>query len=152
PLKTARQVTEVVHELDPDTPVFDVKAMDDRVGRGIAQPRFEAVLLTFFAAAALLLSAVGIFGVVAHATAQRTQEIGIRMALGADAGDVLLQVIGGGMRPVIVGLAAGIAGALALTRYLSSALFHVRATDPTTFLAASVALIAVATAACLVPA
>ena len=152
PLKTVRQATEVIHALDPDAPVFDLTTMDDRVGRSIAQPRFETVLLAFFAFAALALAAVGIFGVVAHATLQRTQEIGIRMALGADGARMLRLVILDGLRPVFVGLAAGIMAALALTRLLASVLFHVRATDPATFLIAAAILMTVAVAACLAPA
>jgi putative ABC transport system permease protein len=152
PLKIARQAAEVVHSLNPDMPVFDVKTMDDRVARSIAQPRFETVLLTFFAAAALLLAAVGIFGVVAHATAQRTQKIGIRMALGAGSGRVLRHVIFGGLRPVAAGLGVGVVAAFALTRLLATVLFHVRTTDPGTFLGAAGILIMVALAACFGPA
>jgi putative ABC transport system permease protein len=152
PVKTAKLAAEAIHALDPEIPVFDVKTMDDRVARTIAQPRFETVLLTFFASAALLLAAVGIFGVVAHATARRTQEIGIRMALGADSKRVLEQVIFGGLRPVLAGLAVGILGALALTRLLASVLFHVQATDPGTFLGAAGILMLTALAACLGPA
>jgi putative ABC transport system permease protein len=152
PLKMANLASEVIHGLDPEMPVFDVKTMDDLVARTIAQPRFETVLLTFFAAAALLLAAVGIFGVVAHATARRTQEIGIRMALGADSGRVLRHVIFEGLRPVFIGLAAGIGGALVATKLVESVLFKVRANDPLTFLAAAGILIVVAAAACLAPA
>jgi predicted permease len=152
PLTMANLASEMIHGLDPEMPVFDVRTMDDRVARTLAQPRFETVLLTFFAAAALLLAAVGIFGVVAHATTRRTQEIGIRIALGADSGRVLRDVILGGLRPVLVGLAAGIAGALAMTRLIASVLFKVRATDPLTFLAATAILIAVAAVACFGPA
>src|SRR5579862_2154631 len=152
PRKAANLAAEAIHSLHPEMPVFDVKTMDDRVARTIARPRFETVLLTFFAAAALLLAAIGIFGVVAHATARRTQEIGIRMALGADAKRVLQQVISGGLRPVLVGLALGNIGAIALTRVLSSVLFQVRATDPATFLASAGILLLAAVAACLGPA
>ena len=133
PLKTARQATEVIHALDPDVPVFDLTTMDDRVGRSIAQPRFQTVLLAFFAFAALALAAVGIFGVVAHATLQRTQEIGIRMALGADAGRVVATVLADGLKPVAVGIVLGLAGALALARLLSSALFEVAPRDLAAF-------------------
>jgi ABC-type antimicrobial peptide transport system permease subunit len=152
PLKTAHLAAEVIHALDPEMPVFDIKTMDDRVAQTIAQPRFETVLLTFFAAAALLLAAVGIFGVVAHATVRRTQEIGIRMALGADSKRVLQQVVSSGMRPVLAGLAVGTIGAIALTRLLSSLLFRVGATDPPTFLASAGILMIIALAACLGPA
>jgi predicted permease len=152
PLKIVNLAAETIHALDPEMPVFDVKMMDDRVARTIAQPRFEMVLLTFFAAAALLLAGVGIFGVVAHATVRRTQEIGIRMALGADSGRVLRHVIFGGLRPVWVGLAVGIGGALATTRLIASVLFRVKAIDPLTFLAAAGTVIVVAAVACLAPA
>jgi putative ABC transport system permease protein len=152
PIALTQQVSSVVRSLIPDMPVFDVKTMDDRISETIGQPRFETAIVGFFAAAALFLAAVGIFGVVAHSTAQRTQEIGIRMALGADASHVLQTVLGDGLRPVLAGVLLGITGALALSRLLASLLFHVTARDPAIFLSAAFLLTFVAIAACLGPA
>lgn len=117
--------------------------MKQHVAQSIGQPRFETVLVVFFAITALFLAAIGIFGVVAHSTGQRTQEIGIRMALGADAARVLQRVILDGLRPALIGVVCGLAGALALSRLLTSVLFHVNAGDPATFTLAAVALTAV---------
>ena len=147
-----RRAAAIVHTLDPDQPVYDVKTMDQRVAQSIGQPRFETLLVAFFAAAALFLAAVGIFGVVAHSTEQRTQEIGIRMALGADARRVLWRVMLDGLRPVLIGVAAGTGAGLALGRMLTSVLFQVTATDPAIFALAAVVLTIVAVAACMAPA
>jgi putative ABC transport system permease protein len=152
PMKMARQAAAMVHSIDPDRPVYDIQTMEQHVDTTIRQPRFVSMIAGFFAGVALFLAAIGIFGVVAHATIQRTREIGLRMALGADANRVLGLVIGGGLRPVIGGIALGIAGALALNRALSSILFQVKADDPATFLLAPAVLIAVAFTACLIPA
>jgi putative ABC transport system permease protein len=152
PLPLTREVAAVVRSMDPDMPVFDVKTMEDRVSESIGQPRFETAIVAFFAAAALFLAAIGIFGVVAHSTAQRTQEIGIRMALGADGPRVVRTILLDGLRPVLSGVLLGLAGALALGRIVATTLFNVKATDPTTFLTAALVLTAVAVAACLVPA
>ena len=152
PMKMARQAAAMVHSIDPGRPVYDIQTMEQHVSTTIRQPRFVTMIAAFFAAVALFLSGVGIFGVVAQATVQRSKEIGLRMALGADANRVLGFVIGGGLRPVIAGVALGIAGALALTRMLSSVLFHVEPDDPAMFLLAAVVLTAVALTACLIPA
>ena len=152
PLLLTRQVAAAVRSLDPDMPVFDVKTMEDRVAESIGQPRFETAIIAFFATAALFLAAIGIFGVVAHSTAQRTQEIGIRMALGADRADVIQTVMRDGLRPVIFGVIVGVAGAFSLSSILKSALFQVTVTDPPSFLIASGLLTVVAIAACLIPA
>jgi putative ABC transport system permease protein len=107
--------------------------------------------LGLFAAAATLLAAIGIYGVMAYAVAQRTREIGIRMALGARGSDVLKLVLRQVLILIAAGLALGLGGAIALTRYLSSELWEVKATDPITFVSVSLVLIAVAIAACLIP-
>jgi ABC-type antimicrobial peptide transport system permease subunit len=138
--------------MDPDMAVFDVRTMEDRISATIGQPRFETAIVAFFAGAALFLAAIGIFGVVAHSTAQRTQEIGIRMALGADGTRVIQTVMFDGLRPVAAGVALGLVGAFAFSRILTSVLFQVTATDPSSFLYAAVLLILVAAAACLGPA
>jgi putative ABC transport system permease protein len=132
--------------------VLDVKTMEDRISQTVMQPRFQSVIVAFFAIAALFLASIGIFGVVAHSTAQRTQEIGIRMALGANRADVVETVLLDGLRPVLFGVLLGLGGALALSRIFSSLLFNVAATDPSIFLLAAFVLTVVATAACLGPA
>jgi putative ABC transport system permease protein len=152
PMALTHEVAALVRSMDPDMPVFDVKTMEDRISESIGQPRFETAIVAFFAAAALFLAAIGIFGVVAHSTAQRTQEIGIRMALGANGVQVIETVLLDGLRPVLFGVLLGLGGALALSRVFSTLLFNVAATDPSTFLAAAIMLTLVATAACLGPA
>lgn len=152
PSTVARSAQQIVRSIDPSLPVYDVVSMDDRIAKSIGQPRFETTLLAFFAAAALFLAAIGIFGVVAHSTAQRTHEIGIRMALGADAARVVKTVMFDGLRPVIFGIALGLVGAFSLSKILRTTLFQVTTTDPPSFLLAAVLLTLVAVAACLIPA
>ncbi len=152
PMAMAREVTGAIRLLNPDLPVYDVSTMERRVEESAGQPRFQTVLLGFFAAAALFLAAIGIYGVVSHSTVQRTKEIGIRMALGADARRVLMTVLIGGLRPVALGIAVGFAGAALLTRLLSSVLYQVAPHDSWTFVWAVIMLAAIATAACLAPA
>jgi putative ABC transport system permease protein len=152
PLSMARTAVSVIRSMDPDMPVFDVQTMEDRISATIGQPRFETTIVAFFAVAALFLAAIGIFGVVAHSTAQRTQEIGIRMALGANGARVIQTVMFDGLRPVAAGVALGLIGALVFSRIMTSVLFHVSATDPSSFLYSAVLLTLVALAACLGPA
>ena len=152
PLQLARAASSVIRSADPDMAVFDVRTMEDRISQTVTQPRFQTVIVSFFAVAALFLAAIGIFAVVAHSTVQRTQEIGIRMALGADRGQVVQTVLFDGLRPVLFGVVLGLAGALAFSRILASVLFNVASTDPATFLLAAALLTAVAIAACLGPA
>lgn len=152
PVALTREAAAVVRSMNPDMPVFDVKTMEERVSESIGQPRFEAAVVGFFAAAALFLAAIGIFGVVAHSTTQRTQEIGIRMALGADRARVIQTVMFDGLRPVLVGIALGLGGAFFLTRLIRSALFQVPPTDPSTYVLAAILLTIVAAAACMSPA
>ncbi len=148
----ARHATALAHAIDPEQPVYGISTMEDRVSRSIGQPRFETIIVGFFAGAALFLAAIGIFGVVAHSTAQRTREIGIRIALGADAGRVVRYVMLTGLRPVMVGALIGIASAVAAGRILATVLFHVKPTDPAAFLIAVCVLGVVAAGACLIPA
>jgi putative ABC transport system permease protein len=152
PLLVAREAAGVVRLLDPDVPVYQIGTMQQHVSDAVGQPRFQAVLLALFAAGALFLAAVGIYGVVAHAAAQRTKEIGIRMALGADAARVVATVLADGLRPVAAGIVLGLAGALALARLLSSVLFEVAPRDPAAFGWAATILALTAAAACLGPA
>jgi putative ABC transport system permease protein len=152
PVALARAAASLVHSMNPEMPVYDVKTMEERVDQSVGQPRFQTTLVGIFAVAALFLAAIGIFGVVAHSTAQRTQEIGIRMALGADGPRVVHVVLMDGMRPVLFGLILGLAGALAVHGILSSILFDVSASDPSTFFFAAILLGLVGVAACLLPA
>jgi putative ABC transport system permease protein len=152
PLSMAGTVAKVIHSVDPDMPVYDVRTMEDRISETVGQPRFQSMIVAFFAFAALFLASIGIFGVVAHSTAQRTQEIGIRMALGANGTQVIEAVMLDGLRPVASGVVIGLGGALALSRIFSSLLFNVPANDPSTFLLAALLLTLVAIAACLGPA
>jgi predicted permease len=132
--------------------LYEFQPMSKVVSDSIAAQRFTMILLGVFAALALLLSAVGIFGVISYVTGQRTQEIGIRMALGAQRGDVLALVLGQGMRVALLGVAIGLAAALGLTRLMASQLYGVSANDPPTFIAVAALLTFVALAACYIPA
>lgn len=138
--------------LKPDLPIFDIATLEERVGEALAPARFGALLLALFAAVALALAAVGIYGTIAYAVAQRTREIGIRMALGAARRDVLALMVGRMLLPAAAGLLLGLGGAAALTRVLSSLLYGVGATDPATFAAVAALLAAVALLASWIPA
>jgi predicted permease len=138
--------------LDPGVPLTGVRTMDTILANSISSRRFTTLLLVAFAVAALLLASVGLYGVIAYAVSQRTHEFGIRMALGAQKSDVLRLVVGQGMVMVLAGVGIGIAGALILTRFLSSLLYGVKATDPLTFVVVPVLLTSVALLACFIPA
>jgi putative ABC transport system permease protein len=148
----AAGIRQAVHSIDKNLPVTDVQSFPDVLGASVAQERFRTLLMTSFSAIALLLAAVGIFGVISYSASQRTREIGIRMALGAEKSDVLRMVIGQGLKLALIGVAVGIAGALALTRFLASLLYGVTPTDPLTFISVSLILVAVALVACYIPA
>jgi putative ABC transport system permease protein len=142
----------VIRALDADQPVADMRTMEDWIGRSVAQQRFNTLLLTVFAAVAVLLAAVGIYGVMAHSVALRTREIGVRMALGAKGNDVLQLIVKRGMILALTGMAIGLVASLALTRLMKSLLFGVTATDALTFTTVPVLLAGIAFLACLLPA
>jgi putative ABC transport system permease protein len=141
-----------VQAVDPGQPVYDVKTMDQVVSDSLSSRRLVSWLFGSFAAIALVLALVGIYGVVSYLVAQRTSEFGVRVALGATPSNVLREVLGSGMVLVGIGLILGIAGAMGVTRILSGLLFGVTATDIPTFAAAAALLAAVALAACAIPA
>jgi predicted permease len=146
------EVKKQIWSVDSQIPVSDVHTMDDLIAVSLAQQRFNMLLLGLFAVLALTLAAVGIYGAMAYAVNQRTHEIGIRTALGAQRHDVLRLVMRDGVKIALFGIASGIAGALALTRLMSSLLFEVKATDPVTFAGVAILLALVALAACYIPA
>ncbi|HEV2349240.1 MAG TPA: ABC transporter permease [Terriglobia bacterium] len=152
PSMLAGAVREQIQALDKNQPVSSLRTMDEVVAGSVAQARLTMFLLGIFAAAALALAALGIYGVMSYSVARRTHEIGIRMALGAETTDVLRLVVGQGMTLALIGLAVGLGGAFALTRFLASLLFDVRPTDAATLAAVSVGLLAVALAANYIPA
>ena len=152
PSTVGRAALEVARRLDPEQPVFNVNTMEQHVAGTLGQPRFRAMLISFFALMSVFLAAIGIYGVVAHAVTQRTKEMGIRSALGADAVRILTTVFTDGIRPIAAGVLIGIGGSAMLTRFLTSILYDVKPDDPATF-TWSVALIGIiGAAACFVPA
>ena len=152
PLSLVAALREQVRRTDPDQAVASVSTFEARLSRAVAQPRLQTGLLGLFAALAVLLAAIGIYGVMAVAAVQRTKEIGIRMALGAVRRDVLTLVVRQGFALAAAGLVIGVAGALALTRVLRSLLFSVSATDPAVFGAIVALLAVIALVACYLPA
>lgn len=152
PMYIAREVQDQIHSLDKDQAIADVQTMNNELSKSVARPRFQSVLLGIFAGLALLLAGIGIFGVMSYSVAQRTHEIGIRMALGAERGQVVRLVVAQALTISILGAAGGLAGAFALTRYLRALLFDVSTTDPATFVALPLLLCAVAAAASYLPA
>jgi putative ABC transport system permease protein len=152
PLSVAPSVEREIHAVDKDQPVSDVRTMDQWVARSLAQARFSSMLLAVFAALALALASIGIYGVMSYAVSQRTSEIGIRLALGAEHRDILGLIVGNGLRLAGIGLALGVALALVLSRTLSTLLFDTKGTDPLTFSGVVVVLAAVALLATYLPA
>ncbi len=152
PIDLTAALRQAVKEVDPQLPIDNIRPMTEVVSASLAARQFLMMLMGIFAALALLLTAVGVYGVLSYQVSRRTQEIGIRMALGAGAGDVLKLVVGQGMLLVLTGVVIGLAASLALTRLLASLLFGVTATDPLTFIAMPLILAGVALGASYVPA
>jgi predicted permease len=152
PLRLGETVRQQVLAVDRDQPVSEVRSMDSVFEATLGQRRLTMLMLGVFAGVAMLLAAVGIYGVVAYSVVERRREVGIRRALGAQEGQILRLILGQGLRMVLAGIALGIGGAFALTRVMKKMLFHVAATDPGTFAAIAVLFVAVALAASYIPA
>ena len=148
----ATGVKDAVASLDRSVPVYEVRTLDDYVGRSMEQDKFITLMLGIFAGVALLLTLVGLYGVLAYSVQQRTHEIGVRMALGAQESNVLRLVLSQGLLLTLLGVAAGVVGALATTPLIRAELFGIGSADPATYLALTMLLAAVAMAAGWVPA
>jgi predicted permease len=152
PSAAAPKIRQILKQVNPNLILRSMTTLEDQIDATLVQERLLAKLLGFFGALALVLACVGLYGIMSYSVARRTGEIGIRMALGAQQADVLKIVLREGMLPVTIGVGAGVAAALALTRFLESILYRVRPTDPTTFMLVSLVLIGVALLACYIPA
>ena len=152
PNTLASAISNAVHEVDREQPMVDVITMDDIVADSLSHQRFNMLLLSAFSGLALLLAAIGIYSVLAYSVRRRMREIGVRMALGAQPGDILRMILGQGTKLALIGTGIGIAVAFALTRLMASQLFGVTATDPVTFLSVAALIILVALSACYIPA
>ena len=152
PASVAPGARQAIHSVDPDLPIAKVKTLNDLVDDSVAQPRFAMLLLGAFGGLALLLAMIGMYGVISYNVAQRTQEIGIRIALGAQRRNIFGMVLGHGLRLAVFGIAIGLAAAFAVTQVMTSFLYGVQATDPLTFTAVALLLVLVALFACYIPA
>jgi putative ABC transport system permease protein len=152
PLSLAAPVRSQISALDKDQAVFNVRTMEQMLSQSVAARRFSMILLAVFGALALILAAVGIYGVISYSVAQRTREVGIRMALGAQTLDVLKLVVRDGLRLVLIGVVVGMGGALMLTRLMTTLLFGVTPTDLFTYATVALVLFGVALLACYIPA
>lgn len=148
----APSIREIVADADPTLPIVNMRTMDEVFSESVVRPRFLAQLLSIFGALALILAAIGTYGILSYSVTERRHEIGIRMALGADGGNVLGMILGQGLRVTGLGLVVGIVGSLWLTRLVSSLLFDVKAIDPLTFVTVAVFIAVIAVLACLIPA
>ena len=152
PLTQAMALRSALAEIDPNQPLVNVRSMEENMSASVAQPRFRTWLIGIFAALALLLAAVGVYGVMSYTVTQRTNEIGIRVTLGAQPTDVFRSIVGEGARIALYGVAAGLIAAIALTRLLRTFLYGISASDPATFLAVAFLLSVISVAACYFPA
>jgi putative ABC transport system permease protein len=152
PLTIAASVTEVVHRFDSNLPVTNVMTMDNLISGSVSPRRFSSVLVAIFAGLALLLAAIGIYGVMSYTVSQRTQEIGVRMALGAQMASVRGMILGETLKLTLLGVGLGLAGAFVVTRFLTSLLFGVGVYDPVTFVGVAALLVGVALVASYIPA
>jgi putative ABC transport system permease protein len=152
PATLIAEVRSAVGSVDKDEPIFNISTMNQWRSDSVATPRLTLILLGLFSGLALVLAAIGIYGVISYTVAQRTHEIGIRVALGAQRKDVLRMVLGQGGKIAFAGIAIGLAASFGLTRLMSSLLFSVSASDPLTFVGVAILLILVAMLACYVPA
>jgi len=152
PLNLAAAVRQEVRKLDPELPIAKISTVEDLLARAAAQPRFRTTLIGLFALVALILACVGIYGVISYSVTQRTHEIGIRMALGAETGDILKMVVLEGLGVALIGTVSGIAASFALTRVMKTLLFSVSPTDPATFASVAFLLIGLALIASYLPA
>jgi predicted permease len=152
PTALVRPVRHIISRAGDDLPLTNIRTQTEQIDQTLYQERVMSQLSSFFAALALVLACIGLYGLLAYEVARRTREIGIRMALGAEKRDVLMMVLGQGLKLALMGVVIGIAGALALTRFLSSLLYGVKPTDPITFAAVSLILVGVALLACYIPA
>jgi putative ABC transport system permease protein len=152
PLALVPFLRQAVLDVDHDVPLDNVMTMDARVSASVAGPRLYAVLLGAFAMLALALAAVGLYGVLSYSVSQRHREFGVRLALGAERGDILRLVVQQGLALTLVGVALGLAGALGVTRFLKTLLFGISPNDPATYAAICALLVAVAFLACWIPA
>jgi putative ABC transport system permease protein len=142
----------VVHEINANQPVTKIRTMEESISGSVSAPRFRSVLLAIFAGTALLLSIIGLYGLVAYSVSQRVQEIGIRMTLGAEPGDVLRMVVEQGLKLVLLGVVLGLAAALALSQLLAQFMYGMSSTDPLTFIGLALVMTFVAAAASYLPA
>ena len=152
PMAAASEIRSAMAQANPDLPLAQLKTMEQVVSASVTGWRFRTVLLAWFGALAVFIAAIGIYGVISHSVAQRTHEIGVRIALGARGTDVLKLVTAQGLRMTLIGVAAGIVGALAMSRFLASFLYGVKPTDPLTFVSVALLLSAVAMLASYIPA
>lgn len=152
PQSEAPAVRSAVHELDPNQPLVNFRTMQENIATSVSDPRFRTTLLGIFAASAMLLAMIGLYGLMAYTVSQRTSEIGIRLALGAQRGDMMKMIVGDGLKLVLVGVGVGVAGAFALNQLLRRFLYGVLPTDVATFVIVSALLTVVAVAACYIPA
>jgi putative ABC transport system permease protein len=152
PLNLVAAIQGAIHQVDKNQPIYDIATMEQVLSKSVARPRFSTLLMSLFAFLAIALAAIGIFGVISYTVTERTQEIGIRLALGAQRRDVSKLVVGHGMRPVLIGLVLGLIASGLLTHLMKTLLFNISPTDPFTFFSVALIVMLVALVACYIPA